>query len=61
MSIASRLLRPAWFEIDVDAAAENLRSVRRLVGAGHKMHPDRTGRTDQIARSSSNGRFRPQR
>ena len=37
MSIASRLLRPAWLEIDLDAAAENLRSVRRLVGAGRKI------------------------
>ncbi len=37
MSIASRLLRPAWFEIDLDAAAENLRSVRRLVGAERKI------------------------
>jgi hypothetical protein len=33
MSIASRLPRPAWFEIDLDAAAENLRSVRRLRSA----------------------------
>ena len=37
MSIASRLLRPAWLEIDLDAAAENLRSVRRLVGAERKI------------------------
>jgi len=37
MSIASRLLRPAWFEIDLDAAAENLRAVRRLVGAERKI------------------------
>lgn len=32
-----RLLRPAWFEIDLDAAAENLRAVRRLVGPGGKI------------------------
>jgi alanine racemase len=37
MSIASRLLRPAWFEIDLDAAALNLRSVRQLVGAQRKI------------------------
>jgi alanine racemase len=37
MNIASRLLRPAWFEIDLDAPAENLRSVRRLVGADRKI------------------------
>ena len=37
MSVGSRLLRPAWFEIDVDAVAENLRSVRRLVGPGRKI------------------------
>lgn len=37
VSIASRLLRPAWLEIDLDAAAENLRSVRRLVGAERKI------------------------
>ena len=57
MSIASRMLRPAWFEIDVDAAAENLRSVRRLVGAGHKMHPDRgppgSDRQEQLKRAVS--------
>jgi alanine racemase len=32
-----RLLRPTWFEIDLDAAAENLRTVRRLVGTGRKI------------------------
>src|SRR5262245_4859985 len=37
MTIASRLLRPAWFEIDLDAAGENLRSVRRVVGSGRKI------------------------
>jgi alanine racemase len=37
MSIGSRLLRPAWFEIDLDAAAENLTSVRRLVGPTRKI------------------------
>jgi alanine racemase len=37
VNIASRLLRPAWLEIDLDAAAENLRSVRRLVGAERKI------------------------
>ena len=37
MSIGSRLLRPAWLELDLDAAAENLRSVRRLVGAERKI------------------------
>ena len=35
--IASRLLRPSWLEIDLDAPAENLRSVRRLVGADRKI------------------------
>jgi alanine racemase len=37
MTIGSRLLRPAWFEIDLDAVAENLRSVRGLVGADRKI------------------------
>jgi alanine racemase len=37
MSIGSRLLRPAWFEIDLDAVAENLRTVRRLVGPERKI------------------------
>jgi alanine racemase len=37
MTIASRLLRPVWFEIDLDAAAHNLRAVRRLVGADRKI------------------------
>jgi alanine racemase len=32
-----RLLRPTWFEIDLDAAAENLRTVRRLVGTDRKI------------------------
>src|SRR5262245_55409657 len=36
-SIASRLLRPSWLEIDLDAPWENLRSVRRLVGADRKI------------------------
>ena len=35
--IASRLPRPSWVEIDLDAPAENLRSVRRLVGADRKI------------------------
>ena len=37
MSVASRLLRPSWMEIDLDAPAENLRAVRRLVGPGRKI------------------------
>jgi alanine racemase len=32
-----RLLRPTWFEIDLDAAIENLRTVRRLVGPERKI------------------------
>jgi alanine racemase len=32
-----RLLRPTWFEIDLDAAAENLRAVRRLVGPARRI------------------------
>src|SRR5512144_1151838 len=36
-TFASRLLRPAWLEIDLDAPAENLCSVRRLVGADRKI------------------------
>jgi len=36
MSVASRLLRPAWLEIDLDAPAANLRTVRRLVGHDRK-------------------------
>src|SRR3989442_100085 len=32
-----RLLRPTWFEIDLDAAVDNLRAVRRLVGPGRKI------------------------
>jgi len=32
-----RLLRPTWLEIDLDAAAENLASVRRLVGPARKI------------------------
>ncbi|MGH7325480.1 MAG: alanine racemase [Candidatus Rokuibacteriota bacterium] len=32
-----RLPRPTWFEIDLDAAAENLRTVRRLVGPDRKI------------------------
>ena len=35
--VAAQLLRPAWVEIDLDAAAENLRAVRRLVGAQRKI------------------------
>jgi alanine racemase len=31
------LLRPTWFEIDLDAAVENLRTVRRLVGPARKI------------------------
>ena len=31
------LLRPTWLEIDLDAAAENLRTVRRLVGPDRKI------------------------
>jgi alanine racemase len=37
MGSAPRLLRPAWFEIDLDAVAENLGTVRRLVGAGRRI------------------------
>lgn len=36
-TIASRLLRPSWLEIDLDAAVHNLRAVRRLVGAERKI------------------------
>src|SRR5262249_19937997 len=32
-----RLLRPTWFEIDLDAAVENLQTVRRLVGPERKI------------------------
>src|SRR5215813_12353129 len=32
-----RLLRPTWFEIDLDAAVANLRAVRRLVGPERKI------------------------
>jgi alanine racemase len=32
-----RLYRPTWFEIDLDAAAENLRTARRLVGPERKL------------------------
>src|SRR5204862_345885 len=32
-----RLLRPTWFEINLDAAVDNLRAVRRLVGPGRKI------------------------
>ncbi len=35
--VASRLLRPSWVEIDLEAPAENLRAVRRLVGADRKI------------------------
>src|SRR5262245_24171963 len=37
MSIQPKLLRPSWFEIDLDAAAENLKTVRGLVGPGRKI------------------------
>jgi len=37
MSVAPHLLRPTRFVIDLDAVAENLRSVRRLVGAGRRI------------------------
>ena len=37
MSAAPKLFRPAWFEINLDAAAENLATVRRLVGPGRKI------------------------
>ena len=33
----TRLLRPTWFEIDLDAAVANLETVRRLVGSGRKI------------------------
>ena len=33
----TRPLRPTWFEIDLAAAAENLRAVRRLVGPARKV------------------------
>jgi len=32
-----RLLRPTWFEIDLDAAVANLRTVRRLVGPDRRI------------------------
>jgi alanine racemase len=32
-----RLPRPTWFEIDLDAAADNLRAARRMIGAGRKL------------------------
>lgn len=31
------MLRPTWFEIDLDAAVDNLRTVRRLVGPERKI------------------------
>ena len=37
MSVASSLLRPSWMEIDLDAPADNLRAVRRLVGPDRKI------------------------
>jgi alanine racemase len=37
MGSAPTLLRPAWFEIDLDAVAENLATVRRLVGAERRI------------------------
>jgi alanine racemase len=33
----TRLLRPTWFEIDLDAAVANLETVRRLVGSERKI------------------------
>jgi alanine racemase len=33
----TRLLRPTWFEIDLDAAVANLDTVRRLVGPARKI------------------------
>lgn len=32
-----RLLRPTWLEVDLDAAADNVRTVRRLIGPGRKL------------------------
>src|SRR5436309_630609 len=32
-----RLLRPTWFEIDLDAARDNLRAIRRRAGPGRKI------------------------
>ena len=32
------LLRPTWFEIDLDAIAHNLRQLRRMVGPGVAIH-----------------------
>jgi len=37
LSIPSRLMRPVWLEIDLDAPAENLRAVRRLVSPDRKI------------------------
>jgi alanine racemase len=37
VTFAPPLLRPSWMEIDLDAPAENLRSVRQLVGPGRKI------------------------
>src|SRR5262245_5984190 len=37
MNTPPGLLRPSWLEIDVDAPAENLRAVRRLVGPDRKI------------------------
>ena len=33
-TLPASLLRPTWFEIDLDAIAHNLRQLRRMVGAG---------------------------
>ena len=33
-SAVARILRPTWFEIDLDAIAHNLRQLRRMVGPG---------------------------
>ena len=33
-----RLHRPTWFEIDLDAAAENLRTARRMIGPERKLY-----------------------
>lgn len=37
MERSPALLRPAWFEIDLDAVAENLATVRRLVGPARRI------------------------
>ena len=37
MNLPAGLLRPSWLEIDLDAPAENLRAVRRLLGPDRKI------------------------